>query len=1301
MATFTITTPVNIDSLSGKTGNDTYTINGGVVTIDQHSRYGVEASTSATIGTVSLSSSLGGDFRVTTEFVRLIYFNSGSGNVPAYNTTISQGSASGLLIGVYDTDYNVAPTTPGSAMPSSGYILIKQWNEVAFTSGALTGIGASCTTDPVTGVAGDRQGWIEVVAEEGRGITLNRLNNPTEELFKGDYIEIGTTTGTNSDTYQIPSNGVNQYHAGVWVETATPGEYEFYPTTVDTATPNLVSTTERKGKFCWISTAGLLRFGHDGTNSTGGYTPPAGRKIKMGSIFLANALPASRTQNNLNATQSTRYSLITSNAGVIRIKGISASWNFLNLVNCAVLDIQDSSFIGRVGVTNAGTPFNIERIGIGQPILQDNSVLFFSGCLEGGTITDAWLCKGKWHGSNNYILYSLNSLNIECSNVNLWATGLTFTSHFATYFLTSNNITIDGGSVCGRMWGSTSNNIQIRNIQWWANSPQSNFAAGDHLFSGSTVTNSIIEDIDIADGDAPSNYVILLNSSSDNVKIRNIGTYSNPVEVGRPSYDNAAATRSGTVATVTAVGHGMKTNNSIYVYRQSSTITGLTVGAKLVTVIDPDTFTCPASNSGGTSGNIGFVPAQTIGMLSAANSSNIKVQNVHLHGYRTAVYTAANTNKNIYLENVTALDNPYIPVGSAGAANLRLDSVQSSSWHAGVISAVYGSHFLTGFDRDLSLPMSYTGVSFTRSSTTVIVDSPDHGLVPGTVLQIGDSTNPAGTLSGRTRSITILNKDQFQYTGVNTGATSGTLDYYPVDSKIQLQMNEPNADSASLFTVNSGNPLFTGAGTWSALVAGDAATWEFERYVLGFDSIPVMLPQWILGGGNELNYRLEYDINIGSGYTGSLKNWFYPRAGGAITSGSPTMTVTDTTGVAVGDYIFQAGVPYGTKVDTVVDSTTITMDTNATLTTSGQTPIFNNAPNEATFPSTGVKFKIKISLINASAQPVSFVNIPMTSTSVSRARLYPQDVETVNFTLSGLPSGTTVALYDNTNAELQREDNITSGEFSYDYIHSGSDIEDVYYVIWHEDYIPFKSDPFDLTATDLGLSYTPVDDTIYDAAHANRYVTEFTNKIIVMDTGETEYDVRGAYSHWKEQIFLADNFTYDFAFDVLGNVVYDSPKRVPPFTALINGWKIRPDEANHTLTVSGGILYVDGGGDPFVDTLGAYTVRVNYAQPVEVLMIATGGGGGATASEVWSYSTRTLSGIGSSGIASEANATTNKNAIQTDISNLNDLSSADVTAAVPTEAEIATQVWTEDLNGKTAEARLTGADDNAELAAIK
>jgi hypothetical protein len=46
--------------------------------------------------------------------------------------------------------------------------------------------------------------------------------------------------------------------------------------------------------------------------------------------------------------------------------------------------------------------------------------------------------------------------------------------------------------------------------------------------------------------------------------------------------------------------------------------------------------------------------------------------------------------------------------------------------------------------------------------------------------------------------------------------------------------------------------------------------------------------------------------------------------------------------------------------------------------------------------------------------------------------------------------------------------------------------------------------------------------------------------------------------------------------------------------------------------VTDGILLVDGGGDPFTNTTGAYIVRVNYQQPVQAISFATGGGGGAS-----------------------------------------------------------------------------------------
>jgi len=49
---------------------------------------------------------------------------------------------------------------------------------------------------------------------------------------------------------------------------------------------------------------------------------------------------------------------------------------------------------------------------------------------------------------------------------------------------------------------------------------------------------------------------------------------------------------------------------------------------------------------------------------------------------------------------------------------------------------------------------------------------------------------------------------------------------------------------------------------------------------------------------------------------------------------------------------------------------------------------------------------------------------------------------------------------------------------------------------------------------------------------------------------------------------------------------------------LENGWRIKPQKANHTLNVIDGIILVNNGGDPFKNTIGSYIVRINYQQPV-------------------------------------------------------------------------------------------------------
>jgi predicted RecA/RadA family phage recombinase len=154
MATFTITTAQNIDALTAKAGGDLYNVNGGILTIDQDSRVGTNQTTSTTLGTITLSASLGGTVNIDGTGIWMIPYTGGSGNVPAWNTTITNSSGSGKLIGVHSA-LTAASTATGAAMPATGFIRVKQ-KTGSYAAGALTGITATASD------AG-RVGWIELV----------------------------------------------------------------------------------------------------------------------------------------------------------------------------------------------------------------------------------------------------------------------------------------------------------------------------------------------------------------------------------------------------------------------------------------------------------------------------------------------------------------------------------------------------------------------------------------------------------------------------------------------------------------------------------------------------------------------------------------------------------------------------------------------------------------------------------------------------------------------------------------------------------------------------------------------------------------------------------------------------------------------------------------------------------------------------------------------------------------------------------------------------------------------------------
>lgn len=97
------------------------------------------------------------------------------------------------------------------------------------------------------------------------------------------------------------------------------------------------------------------------------------------------------------------------------------------------------------------------------------------------------------------------------------------------------------------------------------------------------------------------------------------------------------------------------------------------------------------------------------------------------------------------------------------------------------------------------------------------------------------------------------------------------------------------------------------------------------------------------------------------------------------------------------------------------------------------------------------------------------------------------------------------------------------------------------------------------------------------------------------------------YSAWVDWVATSDNAKYLPAFRSVGGDDLGGGLLIPPYYFLQNGWRVRPMEADQTLTITGN-LFVDGGGDPVVSTLGAFNVLTKLVVPVQAQGISTGGG---------------------------------------------------------------------------------------------
>lgn len=208
----TLTVPEFLDGGTARTAGEVHTFNGGRLTIRTDTRWHANAPASMTgsIGGSSvISATLGGGLEVDSTAVRWMAYTGGSGNVPAIGTTITQGGVSGYLLGVW-SGLTAAPTAVGAAMPATGFLKFRSVTGGKFAVGALTGIGASA------GEA-DRQGWIEVVADQAYNLNVPRLGDFT---VRGGWFELGTTSGSAHQVIQTPTNGGGALTEapGLWIE---------------------------------------------------------------------------------------------------------------------------------------------------------------------------------------------------------------------------------------------------------------------------------------------------------------------------------------------------------------------------------------------------------------------------------------------------------------------------------------------------------------------------------------------------------------------------------------------------------------------------------------------------------------------------------------------------------------------------------------------------------------------------------------------------------------------------------------------------------------------------------------------------------------------------------------------------------------------------------------------------------------------------------------------------------------------------------------------------------------------------
>lgn len=537
MATFTITANTNWHSLTGRAGNDTYTLatNPNItLTLDGDTRYG--PNTTAATGSIGVYNGnvVGGRMVVDGRNVRLIPYNSGSGNVPAADAVISQGGVTGKLLGVWSA-INTTPTAAGAAMPATGFIKVRQKAGGNYAAGALTGVGATAT-------GADVVGWIEVVYQDTFQPTVTSPNAGIE--LRGEWFEVGVTSGVRNQVLQAPASLPNTYYPGVWIETAAgSGVFDFWPSAATvTAVP-----TDARGQLVWCGSQGQIRIGNHGAGDAG-VLPSAGLRVVVGNVITLNTnttvgiannkSPADdvRAQMSGNGTQYFVVEKVTFNTRLHGIQGLGSANAITGYASyIAGLDtLYVSSLIAwpcsKIGVGPSGLRTGVQAFGVANMV-------------DAHTIDDVTVCAIS--GAANGIMVAFNNCmngtynRWKCTMMARTATnaGLIYGVLITASTCTFNDPICIGGSFT-IFEGSTVNNLKYADKF---------FGTQDGVNPLSAVTVSVGSTLNgmswlIADANTCHPFTTLLTIGQGS-KTYNIGTPAAPLDLGSVNATNTVLSR--------------------------------------------------------------------------------------------------------------------------------------------------------------------------------------------------------------------------------------------------------------------------------------------------------------------------------------------------------------------------------------------------------------------------------------------------------------------------------------------------------------------------------------------------------------------------------------------------------------------------------------------------------------------------------------------------------------------------------------------------------------------------------------